>query len=330
MIYDVARVFIWVKTFFFVLVFALAMKRQARNVFTVASSASSIVLVIFNAWFLVFSGLVEEDYTGLLFCWGSLWMFILFLRSGIRHYKIKNGRERVIVDLKVTGLKDDLESKHELLRKIFHLTGFLLVVAYFLIVPPVLDFLHTFNVPGDSDAFTMFLLLCGVDLVVILDTQRILFGEAYGFRRASMLLREKEIGSPCAQTFLLASATASWMVAMYFRSFVGDDAMRAPLVAVMVATLADGMAAVIGKSFGKHKVNLSHGQVKSVEGFMAGFITSFLVALPFLFSMKYGCFISLVVAFIFLVIDLLSSPVADNILNPIMITVGIDLLLLVR
>jgi dolichol kinase len=159
-----------------------------------------------------------------------------------------------------------------------------------------------------------------------LDTQRILFGEEYGMRRANIILREKEIGSPAAQTYLLASSVAAWIMGMEFRPANGEMAIVIPLVSIVMATFADGMAAIIGKAKGKHKVKRPFNQVKSVEGFIAGFVTALVVALVFFWQFEGGWIIAIITAAVFLIIDYVSLPIADNALNPIIVTLVAEVL----
>ena len=168
--------------------------------------------------------------------------------------------------------------------------------------------------------------MAGTFFVAGIDTQRILFGEAYGFRRMNFLLREKEIRSPGAQTYLLLGAMGGWIIGMFFEPVNGTIAMQIPLVAVLISTFADGMAAIIGKAKGKHKVKRPFNQVKSVEGFMAGFVTSLGVSLPFLTWFPNGWILSLVASLVFLLVDYVSPPIADNVLNPVAITLILELI----
>lgn len=287
--------------------------------------------MIFITIYEIFFNIFPDTYVGFLFCFSVIWIAIIFTRTVIRHSMLKKNviRENT---LKTTGNRDDLGSRHEGLRKLFHLSGFLLVICYCVVVPALVPMLSMFySFPSNDDAtmaLTAFTLACGIVFVVYIDVQRIMFGETYGIRHLNSVMREKEIGSPGAQTYLLVGAMTSWIVAMIFVQFNGLESVSISLAVVVVSTLADGMAAIIGKAKGKHKINRPFNQTKSLEGFFAGFVTAFLVAVPFLIIYPYGWMLAFVIAIVFIIIDFASPPVADNLLNPIAITVILELLVM--
>lgn len=102
---------------------------------------------------------------------------------------------------------------------------------------------------------------------------------------------------------------------------------------VMISALADAAASIVGKRWGRHKFPKT-GK-KSVEGYVAGSIVAFLVGYivilifgflltppitiaSFLIPIAYAS----IAALVFLVLDILSLPMDDNILNPLCITFG--------
>ncbi len=104
---------------------------------------------------------------------------------------------------------------------------------------------------------------------------------------------------------------------MAFKPMIaGNEAILIALAAILTSTLADGAAAIVGKAFGRHKVQRPYNQVKSVEGFVAGFVVAFLCAIFFT-----GWIIALVIALVFLLVDYWSPPVADNAINAVALTV---------
>ncbi|MHA1147167.1 MAG: diacylglycerol/polyprenol kinase family protein [Promethearchaeota archaeon] len=91
--------------------------------------------------------------------------------------------------------------------------------------------------------------------------------------------------------------------------------------AMLIATIGDGFASLFGIKFGKHPFpKNSH---KTVEGYVAGFLGSFGIALLALivFESQEGIvklvLVALTGAIVFLITDLMSLKVDDNILNPI-------------
>ncbi len=316
---------------FFCVVLAIVVARRRRdNPQAWTSSLFTIPLMLAMVPAVCYL-IIPGAYAGFLFCWSVVWIGIYTTRTAKRYSENKKrGGDPMQSKLKAAGTSDDLASRNEGLRKLFHLSGFLIVIAYYVVMPaitPMVDIFHHFASPGDArDAITLFTMCCGVVVSMHLDTQRILFGEEYGMRRVNIILREKEIRSPAAQTYLLASSVTAWIVGMTFRPANGDMAMVIPLVSIVMATFADGMAAIVGKAKGKHKVKRPFDQVKSVEGFIAGFLTALAVSMLFLLQFNGGWFVAIVASGIFLLIDYVSLPVADNALNPIIVTLAAELL----
>ncbi|MBN2152217.1 MAG: hypothetical protein JW839_12270 [Candidatus Lokiarchaeota archaeon] len=325
------QVFVIAQTALFCVVLATAVVRRRRdNPHAWTSSLFTIPLLLSMVpavWFMLLPG----AYAGFLFCWSIAWIAFFTARTASRYARNKKrGGDPMQSKLKAAGSADDLASRNEGLRKLFHLFGFLILLAYYVVIPaitPLVDVLHHFASPGDArDAITLFTIACGVVVSLYIDTQRILFGEEYGMRRMNLILREKEIGAPAAQTYLVASSLAAWIVGMAFRPANGDVATVIPLVSIVMATFADGMAAVVGKAKGRHKVERPFNQTKSVEGFVAGFLTALAVSMLFLLQFEGGWLIAIAASGIFLAIDYVSLPVADNALNPIVVTLVAELL----
>ncbi|MFX0102576.1 MAG: diacylglycerol/polyprenol kinase family protein [Candidatus Hodarchaeota archaeon] len=320
-------------TSFFSLVLVLVIIRNRKmNPYAWTSSLFSLFFVIFSILTIIVVDLWPMFYEALLYNFTFLCLIILFIRSRRRYKKFKKEKDNSSI-LKDAGDSDDLSEKNEKLRKLFHLSGFLLVLAYYGVIPlvaPLLKFFHEFSDNYEaSNKITLFTLMAATFFVLAIDAQRILFGEEYGFRRMNFLLREKEVRSPGAQTYLFVGATSGWVIAMLFEPVNGMIAIQIPLAAVVISTFADGMAAIVGKAKGKHKIKRPFNQVKSVEGCIAGFVTALGVSLPFLIWYPNGWLLSIIAALVCLLIDYLSPPIADNLLNPIIITVVLELLALI-
>lgn len=315
---------------FFASVFALVVIRyRKKNPYAWTSSLFSIIILLLSTFATIYLDLLPNFYWELLFNW-TLWCLIfLFIRSAIRFKRYGKEGEKTSA-LKSSGDSDDLDERNEKFRKLFHMSGFLLVLAYFGIVPlvvPVLDFFQEFPSTKEAiNSITLFSLIAATFFVAAIDTQRILFGEEYGFRRMNFLLREKEIRSPGAQTYLILGATGGWVIGMLFEPANGPIAIQIPLVAVLISTFADGMAAIVGKAKGKHKVKRPFNQVKTVEGFFSGFITALGISLISLAWFPNGWILSIISALIFLLVDYVSLPIADNVLNPVAITLILELI----
>jgi dolichol kinase len=241
--------------------------------------------------------------------------------------------------------EDGLKYKHEKARKAFHLAGFLAVASYFIIAPllsilvdqaivlagPAYEIIwgpipeayrfSTTNFEEGAITLTLFALSATIILVMFIDSFRLLAGDEYSVislieRRAGKILRDKEKGGPGAQDYIAISSTCAWLIGMAFQPVLGGTvAIRIALATILISTLADGAAAIVGKAYGRHKVHRPYNQIKSVEGFIAGFAVAFLCAIFFT-----NWIVALVIALVFLLIDYWSPPVADNAINAVVLT----------
>ncbi len=91
--------------------------------------------------------------------------------------------------------------------------------------------------------------------------------------------------------------------------------------AALITSIGDGFASLVGVAFGKH--HFPKNSNKTIIGYVAGFLASFGVSLFALFLFEPALLpfkvivISLSGGIVFLIIDLLSLKIDDNILNPI-------------
>ncbi|MFX0106478.1 MAG: hypothetical protein ACFE75_13460 [Candidatus Hodarchaeota archaeon] len=104
----------------------------------------------------------------------------------------------------------------------------------------------------------------------------------------------------------------------------------------LITTGADAMACIIGKKYGKH--SLKKSSKKTVEGFIAGGVTTFVIVL-IIFLLYYPwmtkpitiekiILMSLVATLFFLLVDAYSKNISDNILNPFLTGFGMWIILL--
>ena len=242
--------------------------------------------------------------------------------------------------------KDDIPFKMELIRKSFHLSGFLLLIAFFgfLALPPltslvndgIITMIQQFepsynliwgdlsNYPfvfGDFQAvveITMFALIGALAFVIVSDIIRIVWGPEYSifnFLTKSML-RNKEKNAAGPQIYIITGFIFSYMLYM-----IGIIHIFVFFAGILIACLSDASAAIIGKRYGKHKITLRNEEVKSVEGFVAGVVVAYIIGFVFV-----GPVYALMGALIFFLTDYLPAVTADNILNPIFIPIGIQFL----
>jgi len=242
--------------------------------------------------------------------------------------------------------KDDIPFKMELIRKSFHLSGFLLLIAFFgfLALPPLTSLVNdgiinmiqqlepSYNFLwgnlstypfgfGEFQAvveITMFALIGALAFVIVSDIIRIVWGPEYSifnFLTKSML-RNKEKNAAGPQIYIITGFIFAYM--LYMAGFINIFVFFA---GILIACLSDATAAIIGKKYGKHKVTLRNEEVKSIEGFISGVVVAYIIGLVFV-----GPVYALIGALIFFLTDYLPAVTADNILNPIFIPIGIQLL----
>jgi len=87
------------------------------------------------------------------------------------------------------------------------------------------------------------------------------------------------------------------------------------VAAVMVAAIGDGMAAIIGLRFGRHRIKGN----RTREGAIAGFIFGFLAFLPLWYFLHIPLIYGLIAASVLLIVDFTAPPIDDNLINPIAI-----------
>jgi len=244
--------------------------------------------------------------------------------------------------------QEDITIKMEVVRKSFHLMGFLILIAYYglFIIPPITQivsdavivfinqvepsynllwgslsyFPYTVGAPNAIIDLTMMALIGSLVFAIISDIIRILWGPEYSifnFLTKSML-RNKERNAAGPQIYIMTGFIFSYMLYM-----AGIIHISAFFAGILIACLSDAAAALIGRNFGKHKINLRNNEIKSVEGFLAGVIVAYVVGLFFV-----GPIYAIIGALIFFITDYFPAVTADNILNPIFIPIGIQLFII--
>ncbi|MHA1791561.1 MAG: hypothetical protein ACTSVI_02885 [Promethearchaeota archaeon] len=321
----------------------VAWKFKNKNPHVWTSALISGIYSLFIAFVVPPFRLIPYPYIGFLSWWSIAWIVIsLVYYAKVRKRRItsQSGSIDVNDEENVAGINDGLEKHHEWIRKAFHLAGLLLILSYY-VVGPLLAPIISDAIIASGDAYTviwgsldhvvifastkqmgvsltLFALSATLILVACVDVARVLAGEQYSLiniieKKAGKILREKEKGSPGPQLYITLSALMAWVIGLLVDPFI-NDALNLAVGAVIIATLADGAAAVIGKNFGKHVIKRPYGQIKTVEGLIAGAITAFLVAWPFT-----GILYALIGAGLFFMIDLLSPPISDNVINSVIL-----------
>ena len=143
-------------------------------------------------------------------------------------------------------------------------------------------------------------------------------------KRWFLSMRPEELNTFVASTPLVLS-----LIPFIFAPF--------PILAsvALITTGADAVACLIGKKYGTHR--LKKDSNKTIEGFIAGGISAFLIVLMVLniyhiwmpISIVKILIMAIVSTILFLLVDYFGNHVSDNILNPILTGFGMWLILLI-
>jgi len=336
---------------------------RAKNSYGGISSILCGICFLIYGYYNTMIGFFTYPFTGFMVWWIGMILivnliFTTIIRIDVKKMRIevKNGnkegediREKSVLRRYIRRMTvedpymEEIPFKMEVIRKSFHLSGFLLVIAYYGIISLISDGIigmlqqtePTYNFfwgnlsdyPFGIGAFqavvelTMFALIGALAFAIISDIIRIVWGPEYSvfnFLTKSML-RNKEKNAAGPQIYIITGFIFSYM--LYMAEIIPD--VRIFFAGILIACLSDASAALIGRRFGKHKVILRNKDVKSIEGFIAGVVVAYIIGLVLV-----GPVYAIVGALIFFLTDYLPSVTADNILNPIVIPIGIQLVVI--
>ena len=253
--------------------------------------------------------------------------------------------QRYIVFIKSENpYTEQISFKMEAIRKAFHLSCILILLAYygFYFIPPltslindsIIIFIHqvewSYNILwgdviaqypyvfGDPQAavdLTLFALIAALFFMITSEIIRVLGGPEYSLFNVltRAVLRNKEYNAIGPQIYLICGAIMAYI--LYIIGLVPGSVI---MTVIVISCISDALAALIGRKWGKHKITCLNGDKKSIEGFLAGAGSAFLIGI-----VPLGPFYALIGALIFLILDYFPVLIADNILNPILITIGI-------
>ncbi|WP_448584741.1 diacylglycerol/polyprenol kinase family protein [Thermocrinis sp.] len=170
----------------------------------------------------------------------------------------------------------------EFRRKVFHIFGGLLWLIPLFYLPKSLLLI-----------FSLFVIVLNLTFVLKIAEDKIkpIYKLIYLFER------ERNLERPAIQ--------ALWLNLGVFLSFLFFT-KECATVGIVLTAVGDGFAGLIGYHFGKIKIG-----EKSLEGFLAFFVSSSLALLPFL-----GAF-SFFVAFVGALVEILPKKIDDNFLLPL-------------
>ena len=223
---------------------------------------------------------------------------------------------------------DDFKS--EFGRKFLHLfTTF--VILFFWSLGTILEnlgILSLFNL--DNYSFSLWLIITiGFGFVImfqIADLARLnkFYMLPKWAKRWFLSMRPEELNTFVASTPMVLS-----LVPFIFAPF--------PILAAvaLITTGADAAACLVGKKYGSH--SLKKDSNKTIEGFITGGVTSFLIVVIVMniyrvwipVSLIKILFMAIISTVLFLLVDFFANYISDNILNPILTGFGMWLILLI-
>ena len=336
---------------------------RAKNSYGGISSILCGICFLINGYYNSVIGFFAYPFMGFMVWWIGMILIVNLIFTSIIRIDVKkmrlevkkgnkegeNSRDKSVLRRYIRRMteedpyREEIPFKMEVIRKSFHLTGFLLVIAYYGIASLINDALKIILQPGEPVYFflwgnqspypyefgdiqavvelIMFGIIGALAFVIVSDIIRIVWGPEYSvfnFLTKSML-RNKEKNAAGPQIYIITGFIFSYM--LYMAEIIPD--VRIFFAGILIACLSDASAALIGRRFGKHKVILRNKDVKSIEGFIAGVVVAYIIGLVLV-----GPVYAIVGALIFFLTDYLPSVTADNILNPIVIPIGIQLVVI--
>ena len=132
-----------------------------------------------------------------------------------------------------------------------------------------------------------------------------------------------------ANTFIASTPLVLAFVPFLFTPF--------PILAAvaLIATVADAAACLVGKKYGTHALKKKSN--KTMEGFLAGGVCTFLIVLLIMIlfntlmpvNLDKILFMAIISTLLFLAVDYFSVNISDNILNPVLTGISMWLIYII-
>lgn len=361
----VAAVYNSTLTFFFLaivfLMFMIAINGRKNNPYGSLSTFVCAGLLLFVAYYNSIFGLFKYPLNGFIIWWIGILLILFggfgwFVKRIAKHmttedFNTPNGdlsrMKRYIKKMEQENqYRDQIPIKMEIIRKSFHLTGLLFIFGYFgmIVIPPLAELVnlgiyvvihstkplynliwgqlsnypYTFGSLTTVIDITLFGLFAVFIFMVISDLIRVIWGPKYSMFNflTRSVLRNQEYNAVGPHIYLIVGA-----IFTYILYIIGSIHILAFTAGLMIACFSDALAALVGRIFGNKKVICIGGQEKTVEGFIAGVASAYIFGFFIV-----GPFYALIGAIIFFIFDYFPVRIADNILNPIFISIGIQVI----
>ena len=347
--------FILALIFFYIATKGMRAKNKYGAISTAVCGGAFVVFGYYNSVFSFF----PHPYNGYMVWWigMNLALNLIFAYVVKRDLRLireegltlsKNHTRLINYILKMTKTdpySKDISIRMEIIRKSFHLSGLLILIAYYglFLIPPITQLIndallvvlpqiepaynflwgplslypYTFGDPQAIIDITMMALIGSLVFAILSDILRILWGPEYSIFNfiTHSMLRPKELNAAGPQIYIMVGFIFSYMLYL-----MGIIRIEAYFAGILIACLSDAAAALVGRCLGKHKVILNDSTEKSIEGFIAGVVVGYIIGLIFV-----GPIYAIVGALIFFLTDYFPGYTADNILNPLLIPFGIQM-----
>ncbi len=333
------------------------------SISTVVSSVFLIISIVLLMIFMENHYIIHFPFNGFMVWWFFIVFSIfagfgLLIKRVIKEMKQEGDSfqdvdvsrvKRYVLDIRrESPYSERISIKMEIFRKCFHLIGLLFIFGYFgCIFPPLTSLVNVgvwvfVNITGGLynllwgslsnypypvlsmaaiKYLSLFALLGAFIFMVISDLIRVLWGAEYSIFHfiTRSTLRNEERNAVGPQIYLIVGAIFTYV--LYLIVIVHILAFTAGL---LIACLSDALAALIGRIWGKREVICPGGHRKTIEGFIAGTLSAYLIGLLVL-----GPIYAVVAAVVFLITDYFPMRIADNFLNPILIPLSIMMVQLI-
>ncbi|TFF90076.1 MAG: hypothetical protein EU548_04845 [Promethearchaeota archaeon] len=245
---------------------------------------------------------------------------VMLIVQQIYVYRVKKDKKSNGESKPVIKSAKDFTMNQESGRKALHLLGFLLIPPYFgmgllyyNILRVILDFINapSMNISSSYIPSTIALLgiLTAFIFVMVPEIYRMFEHKYCLLQRFMKILRDDEIYS--------IGPHINMIVGMIIPIILIPEPFMA-VGTMFSGIMADGMASVVGKKFGKHIFNKNNN--KTIEGLLTGTVTCFLTSIIFYifnYPIAQCLLFSSICCIIFAILDYLSLPISDNILIPL-------------